>query len=83
MKQNERLLCVNELQPGDRVVNVYGLVDGVGTVSCQGCTLARARVRVSDVTQVNFGTLKRKVNEATIVAVEEVYGGCVKRVHVC
>lgn len=83
MKQNEVRPCVNELRPGDRVTNVTGLADGVGMVYCPGCFLARARVKVTDVTQVSFGTLKRKVNQGTVVSVEEVLGGCVKKPLVC
>lgn len=60
-----------------------GLVDGEGTVTCPGCVMATMKVRVKDVTQVEMKGLRRKVNQATIVEVGEVNGGCVKRVLDC
>lgn len=83
MKQNEWRSCVNELRSGDIVTNVTGIHDGVGMVYCPGCLLARARVRVRDVSQVNFGNLRRKVNQAIVVSVEEVLGECDKKPLVC
>jgi hypothetical protein len=41
------------------------------------------KVRVKDVIQVEMKGLRRKVNQATIVEVGEVNGGCVKRVLDC
>lgn len=64
-------------------MHITGLVDGVGTITCPGCIGARAKVRVTNVSQVDYGTLSRKTNAGTIVVVEEVLSGCAKRPRVC
>ncbi len=74
--------CVRELMPGDKATNITGIVDGVGTVKCPGCQWGWARVRVSNITQQD-GTGWRKINSATIVAVEEVVAGCARTPRVC
>ncbi|MBI2465443.1 hypothetical protein HYV64_04860 [Candidatus Shapirobacteria bacterium] len=74
--------CVRELTSGDTATNITGIVNGKGMVKCPGCQWGWARVRVSNVTQVD-GTGSRKINSGTVEAVEEVVGGCARKIQSC